>query len=57
MLKIIEDFKVELKGELITVYKNGEIVNGKATRGATADADFKDICEQVQRHIEKKKDA
>ena len=57
MLKTIKDFKVELKGDLITVYRNGEIVTGKATRGATAEEDFKDMCEQVERHIEKKKDA
>ena len=56
MLKTIKDFKVELKGDLITVYKNGELVTGKATRGATAEADFKDMCEQVERHVEKKND-
>jgi|TARA_R110002050_G_scaffold215464_1_gene351558 hypothetical protein len=57
MQKIIEKFVVELKGDLITVYKDGELVTGKATRGATADTDFKDMCEQVERHVEKKKDA
>ena len=55
MIKTIKDFKVELKGDLITVYKDGEMVIGKATRGSTSSADFKDMCEQVERHIEKKK--
>ncbi len=55
MQKIIEKFTVELKGDLITVYKDGELVTGKATRGATSDMDFKDMCEQVQRHVEKTK--
>jgi len=54
MVKTIKEFKVELKGDLITVYKNGELVTGKATRGSTSDADFKDMCEQVQRHVDKK---
>jgi len=55
MIKTIKEFKIELKGDLITVYKNGELVTGKATTGSTSDADFKDMCEQVERHIESKK--
>jgi len=53
MTKTIKDFTVELKGDLITVYKNGELVTGKATKGSTSDEDFKDMCEQVQRHVDK----
>jgi|TARA_R110000851_G_scaffold32152_2_gene86487 hypothetical protein len=54
MVKTIKEFKVELNGDLITVYRNGELVTGKATKGSTAEMDFKDMCEQVERHIENK---
>jgi len=53
MLKIIKDFRVELKADLITVYKNGEIVKGVATNGSVGEADFNRMCEQVQRHVDK----
>lgn len=53
MLKIIKDFKVELKADLITVYRNGEIVKGVATNGSMGEADFNNMCEQVQRHVDK----
>mgnify|MGYP003628968211 CR=1 FL=1 len=55
MLKIIKDFKVELKADLITVYRNGEIVKGVATNGSMGEADFNNMCEQVQRHVDKDK--
>ena len=53
MTKTIKDFTVELKGDLITVKRNGELIKGKATKGSTSDEDFKDMCEQVQRHVDK----
>ena len=53
MLKIIKDFKVELKADLITVYKNGEIVKGEATTGSTGEADFNKMCESVERYVDK----
>jgi hypothetical protein len=53
MLKIIKDFKVELKADLITVYKDGELIKGVATHGSVCEADFANMCEQVQRHVDK----
>ena len=54
MVKTIKEFKVELNGDLITVYRNGEIVKGVATNGSMGEADFNNMCEQVQRHVDKR---
>lgn len=57
MEKQIGPFKVkaDINNSLITVYQNGEMMKGIAVQSATINAKFKEICLQVEKHVNENK--
>ena len=44
--------KADINNALITVYKDGEMMKGIAVSPAILDEKFKEICLQVEKHVE-----
>jgi hypothetical protein len=55
MKKVIGEFTVKIDGNesIVTVHKNGELMRGIGSTPATLDEKFKEVCIQVQKHVDK----
>ena len=47
--------KADINNALITVYQNGEMMKGIAVQSALIDKKFKEICLQVENHVNENK--
>lgn len=47
--------KADINNALITVYKDGEMMKGIAVQSALLNKKFKEICLQVENHVNEKK--
>ena len=57
MKKTIGEFTVKVDGNesIVTVYKNGELMKGIGSSPADLDDKFKEVCIQVQNHVDRTK--
>jgi len=57
MKKTFGEFTVQIDGNesIVTVYKNGELMKGIGSTPASLGEKFKEVCEQVEKHVAKAK--